>query len=158
MRRFQEGLSSVELALVSPFFFLLLFGLIEVARAGYIWNTLDTVTRRAARVAAVCPPGHNAIFNVSLFGSADGSQMPALLKGFSRENLQIVYLDGDFNDTGGDFPIAFVRVSINNYQHQLLIPGMDKLLTVPAFSTTLPAESLGYDPSVADRRCFGTTS
>lgn len=48
----QHGVAAVEFALVALVFFLLFFGIVEVARAMYIINTLQEVTRRAAAFAA----------------------------------------------------------------------------------------------------------
>ena len=50
-RRMQQGGAAVEFALVAVLFFTLVFGIIEVARAMYVCNTLQEVTRRAALVA-----------------------------------------------------------------------------------------------------------
>jgi Flp pilus assembly protein TadG len=47
----QRGVAAVEFALVAVVFFTLLFGIIEFARAMYIFNTLQEVTRRAAAAA-----------------------------------------------------------------------------------------------------------
>jgi hypothetical protein len=48
----ERGVAAVEFALVAVLFFLLFFGIIEIARAMYICNTLQEVTRRAAALAA----------------------------------------------------------------------------------------------------------
>jgi hypothetical protein len=48
----ERGVAAVEFALVSMVFFLFFFGILEVARAMYICNTLQEVTRRAAATAA----------------------------------------------------------------------------------------------------------
>jgi hypothetical protein len=48
----QQGVAAVEFALVALIFFLLFFGIIEIARAMYICNTLQEATRRAAALAA----------------------------------------------------------------------------------------------------------
>lgn len=50
-RRAQQGVAAVEFSLVAILFFTLVFGIIEVARAMYICNTLQEVTRRAAALA-----------------------------------------------------------------------------------------------------------
>jgi Flp pilus assembly protein TadG len=50
--RKQRGVAAVEFALVMLPLFLVLFGVIEIARAMYICNTLQEVTRRAAALAA----------------------------------------------------------------------------------------------------------
>lgn len=47
-----QGVAAVEFGLVAPIFLLLVFGVIEVARAMYICNTLQEVTRRGAALAA----------------------------------------------------------------------------------------------------------
>lgn len=48
----QKGVAAVEFALLASVFFLLLFGILEIARALYLINTLQEVTRRAAAMAA----------------------------------------------------------------------------------------------------------
>jgi hypothetical protein len=50
--RKQRGVAAVEFALVALIFFLVFFGVVEVARAMYVCNTLQEVTRRAASLAA----------------------------------------------------------------------------------------------------------
>lgn len=47
----QQGVAAVEFSLVALVFFLLFFGIVEVARAMYVINTLQEVTRRAAALA-----------------------------------------------------------------------------------------------------------
>lgn len=49
----QGGAYMVELAIIAMIFFTLLFGVIELARALYLWNTVQEVARRAAREASV---------------------------------------------------------------------------------------------------------
>jgi hypothetical protein len=48
----QDGVAAVEFALVAVAFFLIVCGIIELARAVYMINTLAEVTRSAAREAA----------------------------------------------------------------------------------------------------------
>jgi hypothetical protein len=48
----QTGVAAVEFALVAFLFFLLVFGILELARIMYMFNTLAEVTRTAARAAA----------------------------------------------------------------------------------------------------------
>ena len=47
----QQGVAAVEFAIVAMIFFVLFFGIVELARAMYICNTLQEVTRRAAALA-----------------------------------------------------------------------------------------------------------
>lgn len=51
-RRRQAGTAAVEFALVAVVFFMFVFGIVEVARAMFVLNTLQEVTRRAAYAAA----------------------------------------------------------------------------------------------------------
>lgn len=48
----QRGVAAIEFALLATVFFLLVFGIMETARAIYLFNTLQEVTRRAAAAAA----------------------------------------------------------------------------------------------------------
>lgn len=48
----EQGVAAVEFAVVAIIFFLFVFGIMEIARAMYICNTLQEVTRRAAALAA----------------------------------------------------------------------------------------------------------
>ena len=48
----QSGAFIVEFALLATFFFTVLFGVIELARVIYLFNTLQEVTRRAAHAAS----------------------------------------------------------------------------------------------------------
>jgi hypothetical protein len=50
--RKQQGVAAVEFSLVAMAFFIVFFGVVELARAMYICNTLQEVTRRAAALAA----------------------------------------------------------------------------------------------------------
>lgn len=52
----QAGTTAVEFSLLALLFFTLVFGVIEVMRLGYVYNTLQEVTRRAARQAALVYP------------------------------------------------------------------------------------------------------
>jgi hypothetical protein len=52
-RHRQRGVAAVEFALLAGLFFMVLFGIIEIARYTFLLNTLQEVTRHAARDAAV---------------------------------------------------------------------------------------------------------
>lgn len=147
----QKGIYTVEFAIVGVALFMILFGVIEVARAMFAYNTMAEVTRRGARVAAVCSADdvatvkRAAVFSIAGGGGSDASP---ILNGLSVSNVNVEYLgeDGASGAAGGD--IKYVRVSITGYQHELLIPFVGSTLPETVFksSTTLPAESLGYAP------------
>lgn len=61
VRRFQTGLAAVEFAMLLGFFLFMIFGIIEMARVMYIYNTLQEVTRRAANAAATSDFSNPAI-------------------------------------------------------------------------------------------------
>ncbi|TQK11320.1 TadE/TadG family type IV pilus assembly protein [Herbaspirillum sp. SJZ107] len=52
VRHAESGVAAVEFALVAILFFIVVFGILEIARIMYMYNTLANVTRSAARAAA----------------------------------------------------------------------------------------------------------
>ena len=149
-RRRQSGVAVVEFALVGLLVFIVLFGALEFSRLLYTFNSLTEGTRRAARMAAVCPPGDPAVTNVALFRTRTGADQGLGFPGLTAANVQVRYL----NAAGGALPasnasiptIAFVEVSIVNYTLALNIPVLAPTVTLPPFRTVLPRESLGLDP------------
>ncbi|GAA0702120.1 pilus assembly protein [Marinobacterium maritimum] len=142
----QEGITTVEFALVGSLLFIVLFGLIEFGRLMFTWNVLDEATRRATRLAVVCP--------VTVAGQAFAREAGAfggtILPNFTAENIAIRYLQED-----GSTPATstsntyYVQSAIVGYTHQMLIPFFDIQLDALDFATTLPAESLGVHPAAA---------
>ena len=53
LRKGEHGQALVEMALVLPLFFLLLFGVIEMGRVGYAYITVSNAAREGGRMAAV---------------------------------------------------------------------------------------------------------
>jgi hypothetical protein len=49
----QRGVAAVEFAIVAMLFFTMLFGAMEFGRLMYVWNTVQEVSRNAARQAVV---------------------------------------------------------------------------------------------------------
>lgn len=142
----QQGTTTVEFAIIGAAMLLVLFGVIEVARAMFVLNALGEATRRAARMAAVCPINDAAIRQVGLF-NPPGSTGNTIVGGLSEANFAVEYLDrngGVVTDPAGNFTqIHFVRTRIVNFQHQMLIPFATYIFTTPEFATTLRRESLG---------------
>lgn len=157
----QQGTTTVEFAIIGVLVMIVLFGIIEFGRLLFTWNTLTEATRRGARVAVVCPVGHSAPQNIAVFNAANVSGNSPVLPGLSPANVNVAYLD----QNGAVIPdpqnnyllIRYVRVSINNYTHNLLIPFLEQILSAPAFETILPRESLGVVPDVGTG-CFGNYS
>lgn len=139
LRRRQRGITMVEFSIIGVLLFMLLFGVIEFGRLLSTFATLSESTRRAARLATVCPVNDPGITNTGRFGN---------LPGFTSSNLQIQYLKSDGtvlpSPAGSDYPsIQYVRVRVTGYSISLAIPLINPNITAPAFPVTLPRESLG---------------
>jgi Flp pilus assembly protein TadG len=149
MSRWQRGVTTVEFAIVGLLAMITLFGVLEIARAFFVYNALEEATRRGARVAAVCQVNDPAISEITIFNSSGGSTS-AIVSGLTTGNVVVEYLDQTGNilvDPMGSYGlIRYVRVSIAGFTHQLLIPLFASSFTTPSFATTLPAESLGVWP------------
>ena len=141
----QRGITTVEVAVVGAVAMITMFAVLEIGRALFVWNFLEEATRRGARAAAVCQVGDGNIGAIAAYTRGGGAS--ALINGLTPANFSVEYLDqggnivGDTTANYGD--IEFVRVSLTNFQHQVLIPYATQILTAPTFATTLPRESLG---------------
>ncbi|MEZ8991090.1 TadE/TadG family type IV pilus assembly protein [Vibrio breoganii] len=153
----ENGLSIVEFTVVSSVILVLLFGVIELSRFVFSLQLMNEVTRKAARLAAVC----------YVDNSTDIAGMDAISSIASNDlssSLVIEYLDGDGNvldmsifDSSTDSAtldvvfkqIRFVRARIDNFQFDfsLLARIFGTSVLAPTYQTTIPAESLGiYRP------------
>jgi Flp pilus assembly protein TadG len=138
----QQGLSTVEFALVALVLFMMIFGVIEIARAFFVTSLLDEATRRGARMAAVCPINDPAVFQAAAFNNA-------VIPDLDAGDITVEYLDvagtvvANPTDTAGFRLIRYVRVRVVGYQHQMFIPLVAALFFMPEYATVLPRESLG---------------
>jgi Flp pilus assembly protein TadG len=135
---------TVEFAIIGGVLLVVLFGCLEFGRATYTFASLNEGTRRAARLAAVCPIGDAKIKPAVNFAGLVGFN--------SATNVNLQYLDVNGASLGGA-PAAglvkYVRVSVTGYNIPLIIPGLNVIFTAPPFTATLPGESLGssVDPA-----------
>jgi len=176
----QHGTTAVEFAMTAMVFVIFIFGLIELSRALYLWNTMAEVTRRAARGAAITNFSDSAAMDLvrrkALFRStAGGLPMGGVI---TDAYLAISYLRSNLApatvpdcpaqnvincaaDPDGASCIRFVKV-------QLCVPGgagctrvpytsmlaLDSLFSgsfhFPTFATVTPAGSLGYRPGATN--------
>ena len=140
----QQGISTVEFAIVAAVLFILIFAVIEVGRAFFVASVLDEASRRGARMAAVCPVNDPAISQAAAFNNA---VVPDLDAG----DIAVEYLDvaganvGAPGTAAGFRLIRYVRVRVVGYQHQMFIPFVSALgpFFMPEFAAVLPRESLG---------------
>jgi hypothetical protein len=142
----QQGVTTVEFAIIGAAMLVVLFGVIEVGRAMFVMNALVEATRRATRMAAVCPLADPAIAQVGMFNDPGDTGSP-VVGGLTEANFETRYLDSNgaaIADPAANFnDIVFVRTRIVNFQHQMMIPFANYIFTTPPFATTLRRESLG---------------
>jgi len=125
----RRGAAAVEFALVASAFFMLLFGVIELARLMYLWNAAAEATRLGARTAAVC----------DLNAAAVKARVRALMPGLTDADIDLSYSPAGC----GAASCSFVTVRLVTAQPiQTAIPFLPLSVNLPAFSTTLSRESL----------------
>lgn len=124
----QRGAAAVEFALIASLLFMLMFGIVEMSRVLFYWNTATEATRLGARLAVVCNKDAAAI----------KARMRKLLGLLATANIDISYAPGgcDINTC------RTVTVSITGLNVSTFIPFVPLNLDMPSFSTTLPRESL----------------
>lgn len=169
----QRGVAAVEFAIIATVLFIVLFGILEFGRLFYIFNSVQEVTRRAAREAVV--RGHtkadqDEAINLALFGA--GSLPAGAIINTSK--VKIEYLNRAMGPiatppadnieeclTASTSCIAFVRVSITDVTYDPMVSlfsgiditsfpfnenpiKIDFRIPIPASTVTMPAESMGY--------------
>ena len=149
LRKRQQGLTSIEFAIVGLTILIILFGAIEVGRMMFTLNMLGEATRRGARVAVVCPVNDAAIGRAAVFNTSGSGATGNFLPNLSTANIEVDYLDqngvvlANPADATVFIQIRYVRVQIANYSYQFFLPGRTLSFTTQAYPTTLPKESLG---------------
>jgi Flp pilus assembly protein TadG len=127
----QRGAAAVEFALIASLLFILLFGIIEMGRVLFYWNTATEATRLGARLAVVC--GKDA----AIIKTRMGNMLSILTPG----TIDIAY-----TPSGCDVSSCrSVTVSITGLDVATFIPFVPLNLNMPPFATTLPRESMGMD-------------
>ena len=153
----QKGLTTVEFAIIGSVVLMVLFSAIEIGRAMFVLNTLGETTRRAARIAAVCPINDPAIAEVALFNVPGGGTGSRIVGGLTPANIETTYLDingAAIGDPTANFSnIRFIRTRIVDFDHQMFIPFAQFLFTTPDFATTVRRESLGVPREGAVQPC-----
>ena len=150
--RAQRGQTLVEFALVVMMFLVVMFGLLEFARALWTWNTIVQATRAGARFAVVetpNPSNNDAIKNYVVYLNSTGTGDP-VLPGLATSNVTVnfrkIVLGTGAYDTAPlptKFQADVVQVSITGYNFNFVVPIFGTSITLPAFTTTLAIEGLG---------------
>lgn len=149
-KRKQKGQTLVEFALVALIFFVILFGLIEFARALWTWNTIVQATRAGARFAVVeAPTGADTeVKNYVVYLNSAGTGTP-VLPGLTVSNITVEYLDLTTNPATIAGTVSekrssdVVQIRVAGYTFSFIIPILGSSITLPPFTTTLPLEGLG---------------
>ncbi len=152
----QKGLTVIEFTAVALSFFIVFFSFIELAIYLFAMQSLNNMSREAARLGAVCYPSADIASIVT-----DGASID-----ITNDNIKIEYLNASSgveflnpkaNPTNDEISsIKYIRSKVVNYSFHLtgilkfLGLGNNGVLTMPSLETVLPAESLGlphdYDP------------
>ncbi len=155
--RKQQGVTIIEFTLIATTLMLIIFSVIEVGRYVYSLQTINEITRVAARLATVCRvEDRNDIPALAIPDYAPG--------GLSVDDIVIDYLDESGNVVTGTLTdddvfstIRYVRARVVNFSYQftglLSFINLTGLLEVPEFETIRPRENLGHH-----RRSDGTES
>jgi Flp pilus assembly protein TadG len=126
----QQGVAAIEFAFICSLFFTLLFGMMEMGRVLFYWNSAVEATRFGARMAIVCDnPNDNAI----------KASMQQRLSILPADKISITYDPaGCTVDTCQSATVSILSgVSVGTF-----IPFVPLSLSLPPFSTTLPRESM----------------
>lgn len=175
--RHQRGATAVEFAIVAMLFFTIVLGIMEFGRVLYVWNTVQEVTRRAAREAVVRDFGDaSKVARAAVFNPETGSGTAFLPAGLevTNTNVRINYLNGnlvpanpmpaDPSDNMSACADATRTASCIRYVEACLAPsgggcsgsvnyrpmvGLFPFLAIPIplSSVIMPAESLGFSVS-----------
>lgn len=124
-RKAQGGTAAVEFALLAVVFFTLVFGIVEVARLMYAYNTLHVVTRRVAQAAAHVYPLETTRINelkyAAMFRNSPGELM--LAAPVSDLHIRIEYLALTRSGNSGALtltPVDTASLPPNAAQHRQL--------------------------------------
>ena len=151
-------MAAVEFAIIAMLFFILLFGILELGRLFYVINSVQEVTRRAAREAVVRWVNEETeIKRLALFGAG---HLPAGAE-IGPSSIKIEYLTAA-GATPSPMPtssadniiacvsvpngcIALVRVSITGAKYVPMVSLFPYFnVPIPTSTVTMPAESMGY--------------
>ena len=134
----EEGASLMEFAIAATVFLTVLFAIVEFGRALWVHNALSDAARRGARYAVL----HKAadiddVKKIVVYG--DLTETTPLLENLSTGNVDVIY--DNFKLNGGT-----VRVSVHDYDFQLILPLLVSSIRMPNYTTTLTGESVGLIP------------
>ena len=150
LRRNEAGSTIAEFAVVAAVFFMVIIGIFEFGRLFYTHNALTDAARRGARYAVLHKESDVAcVRNVVVYGETHvdsgtcAPTGPALINGLAPADVNVVYTGTGTNAFGMNLGTATVTI---DYTFDLTLPLFSREITMPAYSTTLTAESAGEIP------------
>jgi len=160
----QSGVVIVEFAICCLLFFTVVFGILEFGRMMYVYNTMQEVTRRGARIATIVwVDKSKTIIDTAMFGT-DNTYVPGAPE-ITRDKLTIKYLTaagaevsayptdpGDNMSACNDVTrttecIRSVSVSLDNVTYAPMVTLFSSYLSIamPSTKVVMSAESLGFN-------------
>lgn len=126
----QSGVAAVEMALLLPFLLLLAFGLTELGRAVYQYNTLAKAVRDGARHLSQYAPGDagraNEARSLVLCGATACADREPLVPGMSSSYVRVhdrVSDPGKYNlQSTGRGTLNLVSVEVAGFAFRSLVP------------------------------------
>jgi len=146
----QKGITLVEFTIVGSTVLLIIFAILELGVFLFNLQSINDLTRRTARIAAVCQVNDPEIKELAL-----SEREP---QGLTSGNIVIDYLDKNggsvFDPTNNYDDIYYVSARVENYNYGfsgvLNFLGDNGVITTPEFETILAAESLGVERLSSD--------
>src|SRR5210317_2404879 len=122
----QKGMTVVEFAIVGAVALMMIFAVLEIARAMFVANALNEATRRGARMAVVCDINDPAIAQVATFNAPGAGNTSRIVNDLDTSDFVLEYLDRAGNVLGNPADnfaaIRHIKLRVVNFEHELLIP------------------------------------
>ncbi len=125
--RRKRGAVIVEFALIVPFFFIVVFGVIDFSRAYSELNAINSGLREGARIASVMRESDLATLAAAQTTVRKKVRLTAAVFGYNSVDTSLVTLTLDS-------PIEFVTVNIT--AHPVPLPVLGKFLGIAPFTVT----------------------
>ncbi|HEY3041206.1 MAG TPA: TadE/TadG family type IV pilus assembly protein [Pyrinomonadaceae bacterium] len=143
----ERGVATVEFALTATFFFMMILVTVIGGHLFWMHNSLVEATRRGARYAAnqakpltqSCintSTTVNPVKNVVLYGTPTAGTTP-IIPGLQPSNVTVCY-SNDFGVAAGN-----VSVKIENYSYNFVVSGINSVIQLPPYQTTVRGENAG---------------
>ncbi len=150
----EHGVATLEFALTASFFFMMILVVVIGAHLFWLHNSLVEATRRGARYAAnQCNPSDTKcpnysttverIKNVVLYNNPTAGTEP-IVPGLQLSNVTVTYSSSP--DPAFAVGAGNVSVQIQNYDYNFVSPGINKVIHLPPYKTTIAGENAGFIP------------